>query len=112
MTEVVPRWTGGDVALQQALCAQHLADRLPSLHGLSVGWGFGGSVLQTLTAGSEFLTELTTSVGAEVSDWSLSSIATSCLHLRALRLQFATVTDAGAFLCSPQTALHMFMTSR
>ncbi len=97
MTDLALGRTGADAALQQSLPALHPAGRLPSLHGLTVGWGFGGSALQTLAAGSEFLTELTTSVGAEVSDWTLSSIAASCLHLRALRLQFATVTDAGEF---------------
>ena len=93
--------TGADVALHRALSALHLEGRLPALHSLTVGWGFGGSALQTLATGSEFLTELTTGVGAEVSDWLLASMAASCPHLRALRLQFATVTDAGTLPVPP-----------
>ena len=51
--------------------------------------------MQTLASGSEFLTELSTSAGAGLSDWLLTCLATACPHLKALRLQFSTVSDSG-----------------
>ena len=89
------RAAGAEAALQDRLSAEQAVGNLPSLHSLSIGWGFGGAAMQTLASASQFLTELSTGVGAEVSDWSLACLATACPHLQALRLQFATITDAG-----------------
>ena len=88
-------WAGAEVTLQRRLLAHQAVGQLPSLHSLTVGWGFGGGALQILASASEFLTELTAGVGAEVSDWLLARLASACPHLRALRLQFSTVTDSG-----------------
>ena len=87
---------GAEATLHRYLTAQQAFGRLPSLHSLSVGWGFGGAALQALASASVFLTELSTSVGAGVSDWLLACLARACPHLKALRLQFSTVTDSGA----------------
>ena len=70
-------------------------ESLPSLYSLRVGWGFGGAAMLTLCSASAFLTELRTGVGAALSDWGLQQAATSCPHLRVLRLSFATVSDVG-----------------
>ncbi len=86
---------GAEATLFRLFAARQAFGGLPSLHSLSVGWGFGCAALQALASGSRFLTELSAGIGAEVSDWLLVCLATACPHLKALRLHFSTVTDRG-----------------
>jgi len=85
---------GAEATLHRHFASRQAFSSLPALHSL-VGWGFRGAALQALASGCEFLAELSTTVGAGVSDWLLTCLATACPHLGALRLQFSTVSDSG-----------------
>ena len=87
-------WTA-DAEAEVTQGLSHCVESLPSLLSLHVGWGFGGTALQTLCGCSTSLTELCTGLGASLSDWGLERVVRTCPHLRSLRLSFANVTDSG-----------------
>lgn len=55
---------------------------LPSLHQLSVGWGFGDHSIALLARHSPFLTSLTAACGCSLSDAGLAVVSEHCNHLQ------------------------------
>lgn len=65
-----------------------------------VSWGFNSMELRQAISSSRFLTSLTVALGAQLCDYDLRLLASSCPYLEHLTLSFQQVSDKGDLVSS------------